>query len=561
MQNFGVLFILTLMSNIYASGQSLNDVLITEIMADPSPSVGLPEVEYLEFYNRTGKPVFVKGWRLVMGSRSAFLPDSVLFPTSYVLLCHTNSTTFLQKYGRVIGLATFSIPNEGGTLALYNQKNQLVYTVTYSDTWWAADKRSGGYGLEMLDMDNPCLEKGNWATSTDENGGTPNRQNSVKKTITDITPPAVERVDVTSENQLTIFFNERLDSISAMRTANFELSGNRTVKRKLETPNFKNLVLTFDSPLQKDRLYELFIHNLADCAGNVLREAKVTVGLPAEADSGDVVINEVLFNPRENGVDFVEIYNRSSRYVTLQNWSLGNLRNGRPDIVKPITMEKLALPPNQFLALSLDGDVLKEQYPTNKPRNFLNLIAMPSFPNEEGGVILMNEKGRIQDQFHYTSNMHHALVQDAEGVSLERINSNRASWANDNWHSAAGTVGYATPGYANSQVAGSGLKEVFSVEPEAFTPDLDGVDDVAEIKYEQFLSGRIATISVFDINGRLVKTLVSNQLIGVAGSITWNGTDNSNAVVKTGYYLILIDTFDISGNKAQFKKRVVVASK
>ena len=414
--------------------------------------------------------------------------------------------------------------------------------------------------MEIVDVNNPCLEKGNWTSSTDVSGGTPNRQNSVKGVIYDITPPVVERIDVTSENELTLVFSERLDSISAVKTASIELSGRKTAKRKLETPNFRNLVLTFDVPFQKGYSYELAIHNLTDCAGNILREARMSVGWPTEADSGDVVINEILFNPRENGVDFVEIYNRSSRYITLQNWTLGNLRNGKVDVVKPITTEKIVVPPNEFLALSVDNDILKEQYPTDKRRNFLILPAMPSFPNEEGGVLLMNGKGEVQDQLYYSSKMHHPLIQDAEGVSLERIQSSRPSWERDNWHSAAGTVGYATPGYANSQGREEGRQDDFFVEPEAFSPGLDGIDDMTEIKYGQSLSGKIATINVFDLNGRLVKTLLSNQLIGTAGTITWDGTDNRNAIVKTGYYFILIDTFDIGGNKKQFKKRAVVAS-
>ena len=561
MRNSVFILILTWIGYTDALSQSLNDVLITEIMSDPSPSVGLPEVEYLEFYNRTDKQISVKGWRLVMGSRSAILPDSILFPTSYVLLSHVNSVPSLKKYGRVIGLGIFSIPNDGATLALYNQKNELVYNVTYSNTWWAADKKNGGYALEIVDIDNPCLGKGNWITSTSETGGTPNRQNTVKGIINDITPPLVERIDVTGDNELTLFFNERLDSISAVKTANMELPGRRIVKRKLETPNFKNLILTFDLPFQKDQLYELGIYNLSDCAGNVLREAKLAVGIPVEADSGDVVINEILFNPRTNGVDFVEIYNRTSKYVSLQNWSLGNLRDGQTDVVNSITTEKLALPPNGFLALSVDGDILVEQYPTSKSRNFFNLFAMPSFLNEDGGVVLKNGRGRIQDQFRYSSKMHHPLIQDPKGVSLEKVNGNDPSWKMDNWHSAAGSVGYATPGYANSQDVRPSINEGFFVEPDAFSPDLDGVDDVVEIKYGQNVSGRIGTISVFDINGRLVKTLISNKLIGTSGTIVWDGTDIHNVVVKTGYYLILIDTFDLNGNKSQFKKRVVVATK
>ncbi len=42
-------------------------------MADPSPVVGLPEVEFLEIYNRTEYPIDLSNWILKMGDEEKYL--------------------------------------------------------------------------------------------------------------------------------------------------------------------------------------------------------------------------------------------------------------------------------------------------------------------------------------------------------------------------------------------------------------------------------------------------------------------------------------------------------
>ena len=85
---------------------------------------------------------------------------------------------------------------------------------------------------------------------------------------------------------------------------------------EVEAVSFSNASLTtlkvsLVNEIQPGIVYSINAENLYDCAGNLIQPEGATAefGLPESADSLDVLINEILFNPRPTGVDFVEIVN------------------------------------------------------------------------------------------------------------------------------------------------------------------------------------------------------------------------------------------------------------
>ena len=66
-------------------------------------------------------------------------------------------------------------------------------------------------------------------------------------------------------------------------------------------------------------------------------------------------------------------------------------------------------------------------------------------------------------------------------MSLERVNPNRPSNERSNWHSAAASVGYATPAYKNSQYSDDLYTDEITIEPAYFSPDNDGFQDLLDI--------------------------------------------------------------------------------
>ena len=53
-------------------------------------------------------------------------------------------------------------------------------------------------------------------------------------------------------------------------------------------------------------------------------------------------------------------------------------------------------------------------------------------------------------------------------------------------------------------------------------------------------------ISVYDINGRLVNTLMNNTLSSGTYSVVWNGDDMNGNSVSAGIYMYSLTSSDIS---------------
>ncbi|MCK7537423.1 MAG: lamin tail domain-containing protein [Marinilabiliales bacterium] len=99
-------------------------------MADPVPSYGLPEKEYLEITNRTGDTLFTGGIMLIVGPDTAFLAAEAVAPGESVILCSTGNRTIFLPYGRVMAIKSFpSLNNEGEVIALRDGCGRLIHAV------------------------------------------------------------------------------------------------------------------------------------------------------------------------------------------------------------------------------------------------------------------------------------------------------------------------------------------------------------------------------------------------------------------------------------------------
>lgn len=541
------------------------DVVIDEIMADPSPAVGLPNAEWVEIRNRSGRALNLSGWRLATGSdTSGAFPAYSLPADSFLVLCSNTQAAALAAYGRVLGVPSFpALPNEGTTLHLVNKEGAVVHAVAYSKEWYGnAVKEEGGWSLEMIDATNPCTGSSNWKAGTDSRGGTPGSKNSIDGVTTDETPPQLKRAYALDPTTLVLVFDESLDSTAASLASRYTGSqGLAVAAARALPPMFNTVQLTLAAPLQASAMHTLTAGGLTDCKGNAVGVRNTArIGLPQEAAPGDVVINEVLFNPRTGGSDYVEVFNRSNKVLDAAHLLLAarNAAGGLASLRK-LSEGSLYLFPGDYLLLTEDPEALGVHYFVQDPDAVLALPSFPSYPDEAGTVVLVDYQGAVLDEVAYTADWHFALMSNAEGVSLERLDPAGPSQEKTNWHSAASTAGYGTPGYKNSQyLQGEDIGAVLEVAPPVFSPDNDGHDDVARIHYSVGESGYVANVTVFDARGQAVRQLVRNGLMGVKGQWVWDGLGEKSQRLPVGTYVIYTELFNLQGKKKAWKRTVVL---
>lgn len=558
---------LRLLSVNSVSAQNRYAIVITEIMSDPTPQVGLPNVEWIEIRNTTASPINVQNWRVGDGSGiSGALPNFLLQPDSSAIICGTTAAATMQQYGRTFGVTSFPpLDNNGELIFIRNNTGVTIHAVEYNKAWFNnAVKSDGGWTLEMMDTKNPCSSSTNWKASTDARGGSPGIKNSVDGINKDQTAPALIRAFAMDNSNLLLSFDEPLDSLSAATVSNYSLSDGlgAPVAAVCISPLFNTVVLTFATVLQANKIYTITANNVSDCGGNTIAAFKTAkVGLSSKADSLDVIINEIMFNPKTDGTDYVEIYNRSNKIINLKDLFLANRSStGVINNLKQLSLLSIAMYPAEFLVLSEDENIVKRQYIAKNLSAFINFSSMPSFSDDKGTVVLLNNTGAVVDELAYDEKWHFALINNAEGIALERIDPNAKTQNKDNWHSAAKDAGYGTPSYQNSQFRiDLQAKGDITTTPEVFSPDNDGTDDFLTITYRFPETGYVMNISIFDAGGRPVKALQRNAICSQQGSFRWDGLNDKFQQLPLGPYVIFTEVFNLAGKVKRFKNQVVLA--
>jgi hypothetical protein len=275
---------------------------------------------------------------------------------------------------------------------------------------------------------------------------------------------------------------------------------------------------------------------------------------------GELVINEVLFNPFPDAADFVEIYNKSDNEFPLKKLFLASRdKNLELTQIYSLTGDKYLIPPQSYIALTVDTNGVFPYYSIECPECFQQVAKMASYNNDDDYVVLLNENLEIIDELYYTEDLHHPLLRDVKGISLERTDINKPTNNPENWHSASTESGYATPGFKNSQIIQEDIqkpKVIFSSE--SFSPNNDGFHDDYRIEIQTEKPGYIINLWIFDASGRKIIQLAQNEILGTFDELVWDGTDETGQRQSLGVYITLVELFDLEGHVYRFKDGVVL---
>ena len=511
------------------------DVLINELMADPSPVVTLPESEYIELWNTSSKILLISQLKIVKGITFYDLPKRALAPDEYLIIVPSGDVDKWNGYNNVVGISPFpTLNNDGAMLTLIDSAGNLIHHVSYDlSSYKDNSKKDGGWSLEHTVKEGICDGNDVWRASTDASGGTPGRVNS--NTVIASENVLLTGMELLDDRNLQLCFSKYLNFSDSVTQAAFS---------SVNTPSFQIFfsqevdnccIIEFEESLMDAVWYELGISgSIVNCLGNYI-EADTLIGFGwgfPKPGPNDIIINEILFDPNTGGSDFVEFYNRTSTTFDLRGLNIVNTQGNKISTINKTALLK----PNDYLAFCPDKNWLAANYTLRNPQNIIE-IGIPSFNSDQGNVSLMDGISLI-DSFRYNQKLHNVFLTKVKGVSLERVSADGDSNQKSNWQSAASDAGGATPGYVNSQTRTlKNVDKILTKPEDHFSPNNDGFLDQFIVQYLLDKPGYILRWRVFDAAGRLIKSDQSGVLTGTDGFITWDGSTDDLKKALPGIYV------------------------
>ena len=531
-----------------------HDIIINEIMADPNPPQSLPEEEYIELYNPSRSYFQLSDYKIQSGSSIQNLPEFILKPNEYVILCHDENAHLFEIAGDVLGLSTFPVLRNGGDdLSLLNRNNLAIHSVEYDLNWYQdSDKENGGWSLELINPSAICQKGSNWIASTDPSGGSPGKQNSVfdslGKAVRLLSVKLIDsvHVEITCDGILDETF---------LGTNTFEISPFLAVLDVIKLEDHVYELRLLDSP-QSNQLYTIKANDVQDCQGQMLAQNELTFTIPGRPSYQEIIINEILFNPLSGGVDYLELYNRSNKIFDLIHFRLINYMNQAEEDIT----ESFLFYPNEYVVITKDPEQVSEQYHVTRDSHFITQD-LPPLADDHGNISLFYLDGStfsLIDSVDYSEENHSPFIDDVNGVSLERITQSEGN-SPSLWHSAAASSFYGTPGKINSQRSIlNNSEEMVQLVHSVFSPDGDAYKDQLILKFN-LAQAYQCSVKIFNERGQFIHQLASNFSIGSQDIITWDGRLEDGRTAAIGPYLLHILLYNENGQRQSFKKACVLA--
>jgi hypothetical protein len=530
------------------------DLLITEILADPTPAIGLPDAEYIEIYNATEDVFSLSDFSIQIGTSERSLPDELIQGNEWIIVCDEDEADLYTGFGRVVAISNFpALTNSGAIVTLKDLDDVVIHEVQYSTSWYDdPGKSDGGWALEMINPLHVCSAMENWAEANNLIGGTPGTINSRWALTPDEEGPVFLSLYSLAPDKILLRFDESLDPL---------LMDNPMAYQILPSINITTIVnseptsveLTLEQSLQPEIIYQLLPFDAFDCLGNARNSGDTIVfGLTSTPEEGDLIINEILFNPGTGGSRFIELLNVSQKFINLNSLAIGSVYGAENDIYA-IEVDAIINPGDLVVFSPYPSDILF-RYEVPQPDKLFE-SSLPSWDDETDNVSVL-AAGEIIDSLTYFSSWHLPILADQNGVSLERVSSLSSSTSSSNWHSASSVSGYATPTGLNSQNINSMIEgeSPYTVTNTQFSPNEDGYKDFLALNFLLDSGEEVGSVWIYDLEGREIIRLVSNESLGTSSIVQWDGRNADHVLADMGIYIIFIQLWDAMGNVREYQE-------
>lgn len=518
-------------------------LVISEIMADPFPVIGLPDCEYIEVYNNTDRILQLDEYMLVANDDSLPLPQFQLQAGGYAVLASAKNVSVFGDSVSCLAVPSFpALNNSGEELALIYKNGDLVDYIKYEPALHTNKvKADGGWSVENCCLASAEISLLAWKSSLSASGGTPGLPNSCNAAVCSAEEPVLTTVCYVDTNVYRLCFSQpvRLAASEDIQVQSHSVCRKQYVVYCKSQTEHSVEVIPFGREQSKQYRFE--------------------AGCPVKPQRGDLIINEILADAAEPASDFIELYNNSSYFFRAEDLKIVKYNSEDFEMMQaePIARTCGLIPPHTYVLLNADIKALAEVYYL-PDTVFAFASDLPSLPADEGIVAVCENNLQMIDSLHYTDEMHHPDVYDAKGVSLERLSFSKPAIESDNWMSAAETAGYATPGYMNSHtLRANPVNGKITVSGSSISPNNDGLNDMLAISFNGFEKGATANIAVMAANS-LIEYVYSNSLISDRGVLVWDARLRDGNLISPGLYILFVEVAGNSGTLARLKYAVVV---
>ncbi|MCD7936473.1 MAG: lamin tail domain-containing protein [Tannerellaceae bacterium] len=266
-------------------------------------------------------------------------------------------------------------------------------------------------------------------------------------------------------------------------------------------------------------------------------------------EPGDILFNELLPNPYPDGSEFIELYNRSGKTLSLESLSIAVRKpDGTLSTRYPLAGTGTAIDHDSYIVLTKDKPGVTAFYDIPE-EDRIREVNMPILSNVSATLVLFRTSDEVViDEVSYSSKWHSSSLISEKGVSLERVDPERDTQDASNWSSASALSGYATPGYKNSQY--------LSAEEEhqpAIGKPVYHADGTYSIPYQLDKAGYLCRAWLYSLAGIRQTEIANHTLTGSSGSLHWDGRDSTGKPVLTGLYLLYIEFYHPEGGDKRFK--------
>lgn len=555
-----------------------SQVVINEVMYAPVS----PNKEWFELINTGTSSLDLQNWKwrdAAAGNalRTISVLNLILLPDSFIVVCE-DSVSFRNQYpefsGKAVQSSGWSALNNSGNenIVLYDALSNHEDSLTYNNSWGSGVT---GYSLERKQTEINTNLSTNWASSIHPDRSTPGKRNSVTPFLNDLMIFSVETeppypytggniefklsirnigVNPATGAEVKIFYDVNIDSSG--QNSEMICSQNLNLLNSGDSLLYECTFNLIDTG-RKQFIAEVFFNDDDDPLNN--KSYKSIYVSDQTGGGGGVVINEIMYDPLTGMSEWIELFNGFQMPVNLKKWKYIESSS-----TKNLSDSDIVLVPGQYLVIARDS-TLYNSFPylnSNSDSYKIIFISSMSLSNSGERMLITDSLNNTIDAVSYEASFHNPNLSDTKGVSLEKINPAIKSEVNSNWSSSADISG-GTPGRINSiHTTGIRSESKVNISPNPFSPDGDGHEDFTVINFN--LNVKIAQIRVrvYDIKGRIVRTLMSNSISGNNGEIVFNGLDDNDQKLRTGIYILLIEVIDVkNGTSDNLKVPLVIASK